>query len=97
MENHEILKALYRIIELQENTLTELKRRSDQSQTLASKSDEDPLDRLEVMEYLRISKATYKRKVSQGKLNPMVTPGGHLYYKSDLDAEYRESVRRGRV
>lgn len=60
--------------------------------------DEDPqMDRQEVKDYLGISESTYKRKVREGKLRPLKSPGGDKFYKSELLDEYKESKRRGRV
>lgn len=55
------------------------------------------MDRYEVQSYLRISDTTYKRYVRLGKLKPLQLPGGHRYYKSQLDALYRESICKGRI
>jgi hypothetical protein len=63
---------------------------------------ETPLDvremtRQEVKDYLGISESTYKRKVKEGILRPLKMPGGDRFYKYQLEDQYRESVRRGRI
>ncbi|MES2653379.1 MAG: helix-turn-helix domain-containing protein [Bacteroidota bacterium] len=62
-----------------------------------AKTDEKLMNRLQVQDYLDISRTTYNRKVKEGKLKPMRLPGGHKYYKHDLLTEYNESKRRGRI
>lgn len=57
---------------------------------------EETMTRQQVKDYLHISESTYKRKVKDGTLHPMRLPGGHLYFKSDLLAEKRISLNRGR-
>jgi len=58
---------------------------------------DEQMTRQQVKDYLNISEATYKRKVKEGKLRPLKMPGGDRYYKSQLEEEYRESIRRGRI
>ncbi len=51
----------------------------------------------EVLTYLGISKRTYQRKVADGKLVPHKWEGPDFYYPSDLEEEWQESKRRGRI
>lgn len=59
--------------------------------------DDYQMTRQEVKDYLGISESTYKRMVKQGRLLPLKRPGGDRFYRSQLEDEYRESVRKGRV
>lgn len=59
--------------------------------------DERKLFLFDVLNYLGISERSYYRKVAQGKLVPRKWEGPDYFYRSDLDAEYAESKRRGRV
>jgi hypothetical protein len=58
---------------------------------------DEQMSRQQVKDYLGISETTYKRKVREGKLRPLKMPGGDRFYKSQLEEEYRESIRRGRI
>lgn len=60
-------------------------------------SESVQMTRQEVKDYLKISESTYKRKVKQGSLKPLKMPGGDRFYKYQLEEEFLESVRRGRV
>ena len=59
--------------------------------------DDVQMTRQQVKDYLGISESTYKRKVKEGSLRPLKLPGGDRFYKSQLEDEYRESIRRGRI
>ena len=93
METNPFLIALYRIIRILEAILEVLKK-------LLSRYDADrgeQLTRQQVKDYLGIGEATYKRRVKDGTLKPLKLPGGHRYYKRDLEKARAESARRGRV
>ncbi|MCY1518316.1 hypothetical protein D9M68_530320 [compost metagenome] len=99
-QNLLIIKLLYRILEAQEEMLILLKNglnNENQPQPQALESNGELMTRQEVKDYLAISEATYKRKVKDGSLKPMKVPGGHRFYKHDLEAAFKESIRRGRI
>lgn len=54
-------------------------------------------DKNDVTQYLRISEATYYRKVVSGELKPRKINKKHYYFLEDLVAQFEESVRRGRI
>jgi len=92
MNNFEKLLALLTQIHLLLKALHE--------QTHAEKNlpdNEELLTRLQVLEHLKISDSTYRRHVKKGILKPMKMPGGHRYYKHDLEEAFKESIRRGRI
>jgi hypothetical protein len=93
----QILKAIFRIVELLEGILAELSAISRYLSSHAFQDDEKLMTRQEVQDYLKIGETTYKKHVRNGLLKPMKMPGGHRFLKRDLDAAYLESVRRGRV
>ena len=59
--------------------------------------EEPKLFMADVLTYLGISERSYYRKVASGKLVPRKWEGPDYFYLSDLEAEYAESKRRGRV
>ncbi|MGA9652023.1 DNA-binding protein [Pedobacter sp.] len=59
--------------------------------------EDKQMDRQDVKDYLGISESTYKRKVKDGSLRPLRLPGGDRFYKSQLEEQYKESIRRGRI
>lgn len=90
-----IMDDLCTIIQLLRAILLQL---SENSVALAkSRTNDELLTRTQVKDYLNISEATYKRKVSEGTLKPMRLPGGHRYLKSELESAYQESRNRGRT
>lgn len=93
MENTLLTKLLYRLIQVLEEMLMYLK------QLLAyfDRGGNEQLTRQQVIKYLGICEATYKRRVKDGTLKPMKMPGGHRYYKRDLEKAHKESIRRGRI
>lgn len=95
-----ILKALHRLIELHEEMLVLMKTSPSsvsKSQLQSLEANAELLTRQEVQEYLSIGETTYKRKVKEGVLKPMKMPGGDRFYKHELDAAFKESIRRGRI
>ncbi|NGM60485.1 helix-turn-helix domain-containing protein [Sphingobacterium sp. SGG-5] len=54
------------------------------------------LNKNEVMAYLNISDATYRRYVDKGTLKPMCLGGIDLYYIPDLHEALEISRRKGR-
>lgn len=98
MENDLLINALYRIIELQEKILMQLENGVTIGDPIPPPIDTDKkMNRQQAIDYLNISEATYKRKVKDGTLKPMQGLGGDRFYKRDLDAAYKESIRRGRI
>ncbi|MDQ8052159.1 MAG: DNA-binding protein [Pedobacter sp.] len=89
----QLINALHRMIELQEQILSELQLRLP---SLAQPA-KDRMTRQQVKDYLNISESTYKRKVKDGTLKPAKMPGGDSFLRSDLDSAFRESIRRGRI
>jgi len=69
----------------------------DHREKLISTLNEQRLTRQEVKDYLGISESTYKRKVRDGSLKPMKLPGGDRFYKHQLEDQFEESKRRGRI
>jgi predicted DNA-binding transcriptional regulator AlpA len=55
------------------------------------------LDVQDVMERLGISESTYYRFVRNGELRPRKKGRRHYYHPSDLDAQLKQSVRKGRI
>ena len=51
----------------------------------------------DVIRHLGISDRTYYRKISEGKLVPRKWEGPDFFYRSDLEKEWKESKRRGRI
>ncbi|WP_129715512.1 AlpA family transcriptional regulator [Pedobacter sp. SYP-B3415] len=70
---------------------------SQQSNSTLQTSQESPMTRQQVKDFLGISESTYKRKVKEGTLKPIKLPGGDRFYKSELISQYKESQRRGRT
>ena len=60
-------------------------------------TDDEPMTRQEVKDYLGISESTYKRKVKDGTLRPIKMPGGDRFYKHHLIEALGESKRKGRI
>ena len=58
---------------------------------------DEQMTRQDVKDYLGISESTYKRKVKDGSLRPLKLPGGDRFYRSQLEEQYKESIRRGRI
>lgn len=54
-------------------------------------------DKYQAMLYLSMSKSTYYRKVKNGELVPRKLGNTDFYYEEDLEKEYQESLRRGRI
>lgn len=54
-------------------------------------------DKYQAMIYLNMSKSTYYRKVKNGDLVPRKLGNTDYYFESDLEKEYQESLRRGRI
>jgi len=67
------------------------------STMLPKDSDEEPMTRQEVKDYLGISESTYKRKVKDGTLRPLKMPGGDRFYRHQLLEALEESKRKGRI
>lgn len=67
------------------------------SPLLPADTDEEPMTRQQVKDYLGISESTYKRKVKDGTLRPLKMPGGDRFYKHQLVKALGESKRRGRI
>ncbi|WP_316801193.1 DNA-binding protein [Pedobacter frigidisoli] len=59
--------------------------------------DDEVLTLQQVKDYLKISEATYKRKVKAGVIRPVKMPGGERVLKSQLEQELNESLRKGRI
>lgn len=92
------MKAVFKImLEFLIDAHTEMQNLKTENSRLQAQANQQELNRDQVMEYLKISKATYKRKVKDGILKPRQTAGGHRYLKSDLFDAYQESIRKGRV
>ena len=90
----QIIIALNRMVELQEEILGLL------HQHMGNKNSATPdelMTRQQVKDYLCISESTYRRKVNDGTLSPMKMPGGSRFYKSELEAAFKESKNRGRI
>ena len=51
----------------------------------------------DVLRHLGISDRTYYRKVADGKLKPRKWEGPDFFYRSDLEEQWKESKRRGRI
>jgi len=51
----------------------------------------------DVLDYLGISRRSYFRKVAAGDLVPRKWEGPDFFYPSDLEKEFKESKRRGRI
>jgi len=60
-------------------------------------ADSTLLDVQDVMQKLGISESTYYRFVRNGELRPRKKGRRHYYYLSDLDAQLKQSVRKGRI
>ncbi|RZM05704.1 MAG: helix-turn-helix domain-containing protein [Pedobacter sp.] len=82
----EVLEKIYQIIQLIYT----------KNYGALSLPEDELLTRQEVLDYLGISKSTYKRKVKNGQLHPHKFPGGDRFYRSELMDELKESKRRGR-
>ncbi|WP_316831930.1 helix-turn-helix domain-containing protein [Pedobacter aquatilis] len=92
------MKKLDTLIKILYNIYLILKKNQDNFYLSAiAQSDEEPMTRQEVKDYLKISESTYKRKVKDGTLKPAKLPGGHRYYKRDLIGALNESHNRGRL
>jgi len=59
--------------------------------------DEPKMHLPEVLKYLGLSERTYYRRIADGKLTPRKWEGPDFFYPSDLEAERKESKRRGRI
>ena len=59
--------------------------------------EEPKLFMADVLHYLGISERSYYRKLATGKLKPRKWEGPDFFYRCDLEGEYKESKRRGRI
>jgi predicted DNA-binding transcriptional regulator AlpA len=73
-----------------------LSEKSAPERTIAP-ADSTLLDVQDVMQKLGISESTYYRFVRNGELRPRKKGRRHYYYLSDLDAQLKQSVRKGRI
>lgn len=87
---NEVLLHLKELVSL----LKELK--ESYQRTVADKSS-PMLNKQDVMAYLKISDATYRRYVKDGRLTPINLRGIDMYREEDLQRELEESRRKGRL
>lgn len=86
------------MLEFQREILAELKGLAN-ILSIKQPSDEknEKMTRADVKAYLGIGESTYKLRVKDGTLKPRKLPGGHLYFKHELEEARRESIKKGKV
>ena len=98
MDSDRLIEVLTRIAVAQEQLLLKIRLRMPIAEPVAPPFPKlVKMTRLQVQELLGFGESTYKRRVKEGRLNPMKLGGTDQYNQHELEALLEESRRRGRI